>query len=522
MTSKNETSAAEVRDLLSKIAKDPNAIKKLTAQEAAEARRAIHPFGNMPTGEPTYVNMSVINFRKEYETQLMMTAMIGFIYRLAHEYEPEEIEEETARYHARMSKNQANAAKITTEHEKRCKQIKDNAQAVVLKFLNRHLRFNPDKHLRKAHTENAKDPERNQAVRNEAAVLLTGESIDAKLITQPEKMYRYLKEHLLATYSLARAAEESTDAIIKALASGLPAEDKQGILYKKRVELGVLTQDMAKISIPMQKAGTLNAWKISPPADVYHQFRRYYDNHYEELRGIVRDTYDEKPDIEYGVIMYDSHKTPEEAEVYRKQYADSFRASVYCVESNKINLLGPFKTNRERTNYYNQNTEVLSQMMKKAEEDHKLGADLASAKKLRFKKKNIEEMGPDAPGLAEYAKVANMVATMGAKPGMTMEEQKQYAELKEKERIIREDLEVPDDAIQMDVWRTVEKEDGSQQLERSIMYTQAEAPIHLLEGGPQGYQPGRGEGTLPESVLDASRQITVKSSSRAHEKSDAY
>ena len=92
---------------------------------------------------------------------------------------------------------------------------------------------------------------------------------------------------------------------------------------------------------------------------------------------------------------------------------------------------------------------------------------------------------------------------LGAKKVLSREEKdKLAAALAEKE-----DAEVPDDAIQVDMFFPTE-ENGQQVMKKTKFYTQAEAPLHLQEGSQyhEQYQPKRDE---EESLTEAYRKKTI-------------
>jgi hypothetical protein len=133
---------------------------------------------------------------------------------------------------------------------------------------------------------------------------------------------------------------------------------------------------MKKVAEPLASADTLHAWKVDPPVDVFHQFDRYLTNHYEQIREVVEALYDEKPDFEYAAIVYDSFKTPEAAREYKIAHEGEFRSEVLTLENSGVSLIGPFRENRQRVDFYNKHTEIMKRMMKQLESDHKLGKDL--------------------------------------------------------------------------------------------------------------------------------------------------
>lgn len=394
------------------------------------------------------------------------------------------------------------AEKLRKDHDEYVEKLKKTAQGIVKRFLARHFRFNPDHHLRTAHTENAKDPERvskDVALKKLAEASERAKTIDSKLSASPSKTYEYLRSNLLATYQSAVKATETLKATLSVLLDpAVSTDDKQGILLKKYRALSDICSDMKKIVEPIAAAETVEAWTVNPPVDVFHQFNRYVTNHYEQLREAVTALYDEKPDFEYAVIYYNSFKTPDAAREHRVQHENDFRTEVLTIENSGVTMLGPFKENRGRIDFYNKNTEIMKRMMDQIELDHKLGKDLMEKVVKKKKKQNIEESGPDAPRLAEYSRAVSTVQELGAKQILTKEEKEKLAAA----AAVKEDFEVPENAIQVDMFCPVEDKDGELKLQKTKFYTQAEAPLHLQEGSPYHtkYQPKRtdNEGSLEQ------------------------
>jgi hypothetical protein len=249
---------------------------------------------------------------------------------------------------------------------------------------------------------------------------------------------------MLTVYQTATQAVREIGSAIKTLNEpGDSAEDKTAILLKKYAELQYMINDLAPLVKPFTAAETLDAYRVNPPADVFYHLNRYVTNHYEELRDATRILYNEKPDIEYSIIYYDQFKSKEDADDYRVKHEADFKAEVITVGNNGVSLLGPFKENRDRVDFYNKNTEILKRMMEQMEQDHKLGKDLME-KQLKIKKaRNIMQEGPDAPGLAAYSKALTTIESLGAKKVLSKDEQQELVSAnKEKEM-----FEVPDDAI---------------------------------------------------------------------------
>jgi hypothetical protein len=378
--------------------------------------------------------------------------------------------------------------------------------------LNRNFKHNPDLHLRSAHTSNPADPEREplaDAIRARTKIAEAAPAIDEKLSSKPEAVYSYMRGMLLSTYQSVVELTSIVESLIRVDSDPtMDKLDRVGIFTKKYKTLLDMSVDMKKIAEPLAVAETLTAWKIDPPVDVFHQLNRYLTNHYEQLRDVVDALYDEKSDFEYSAILYDAFTSPEAAREYRIQHESEFKSEVLTIENSGITLIGPFKENRDRVDFYNKHTEIMKRMMEQIDSDHKLGKDLMEKQVKNQKRKNIAEMGPDAPGLAAYAKAANEIQDLGARKVLTKEETERLIAAQKAEREIREDFETPDDSIRVDVFFPQTTPDGQTTLAKTKFFSQAEAPLHLQENSVyrDQYQPKRADG---ETMDTAYRTKTI-------------
>ncbi|SIP85911.1 Putative MCP chaperone [Pacmanvirus A23] len=502
-------STEELRKLADKITENPDEVYELDPEKVIELRKYLNPLGNVITSKKSYANLSLINWHEKYLRRFHMTGLVGYLYRTVEEYEPEdELQREKARFETCL-KNVTDAAEIkrlTEEHNSRNKLIKSTVQSMIKKYLNRNFDYNPDNHLRGSHSENKADPERkprDEAIRDACMIAEKSARSESVLRTKQEQTYTYLREQLLTTYQTAVDTSATLKKIISVIIDPeVDLADKQSILFKKYKQLNDTVVDMRKFVEPIATADTLSAWTVDPPVDVFHQFDRYLTNHYEQLRDVVQALYNEKPDFEYAVIYYDSFKTPESAREYRIQHENEFRTEVITVENSAVTLLGPFKENRQRVDFYNKNTEVMKRMMEQLESDHKLGKDLMEKQVKAKKKKNIEEAGPDDPALNAYAKTMNVVRELGAKKVLTREDTDALAKAQAEAASIKQDYEVPEDSIQVDMFFPEQSEDGSTKLKKTKFFTQAEAPLHMQEGSQfnETYQPKRNDNESLDSA----------------------
>lgn len=501
----------ELKALADKIVNDPSAVYDMTPEEMVEVQKYLNPLGNIVSEEKSYINISLVNWTEKYMRRLLTTGLIGYVYRLQAEYEPEdEIEASRLKMEARLKQcsEPAEIAAIRAEHDRESKLLTKTARAMVKKFLDRNFNYNPDHHLRASQSENPADPERApraEAIRNACATAARAEGIEAKLESKPDATFKWMRSGILQSYQAAVEITTLTKRVLNTvLDPNLTADDKQGILLKRYKQMVELTKDMKKIADPLAAADTLLAWKIDPPADVFHQFDRYLTNHYEQIREVCAALYNEKPDIEYAVIFYKSFATEEAAAQHRNQHESNFRAEVLTIENSGVTLIGPFKENRDRVAFYNKNVEIVKRMMEQMETDHKLGKDLMVKGVKEKKKRNVVTDGPDSAGLRDYSRNMNNMASEGAKKILTREEEEALA----KEVQLREDQAVPDNAIQIDMFYPSTNADGEATLSKKKFYSQAEAPLHLQEGSEfhDNYQPVRADN---KSVTEAYETKTV-------------
>lgn len=264
-----------------------------------------------------------------------------------------------------------------------------------------------------------------------------------------------------------------------------------------------------------------------PPQDTFHRWSYFTEVNYEELRTATETLYNDKSDLDWALALWDEKRgSPEEVdkwfEEFCKKHQDTTPSAIKALEFNAWTLLGDFKENRSRVQFYNKNTEILKRILDRHAQDKKIGAELMRERVRQTKAKEIRELGPDAPGLAEYRR--GMVDTnpggtpsaLGAERVIPEEEMKRLEKargdikaakelefLETQEKIIadltevkklqpltreqhktleeaeanlaraKEMIRVPSDAVQVDVF-TVDAGKGT--IEKTHFYTKAEGP----------------------------------------------
>jgi hypothetical protein len=271
-----------------------------------------------------------------------------------------------------------------------------------------------------------------------------------------------------------------------------------------------------------QNNSVLEATKILPPRDVFYRWSYYNEVNFEELRSVTSSLYFDKPDLDLLFAAWDTiegppQKVDEEFNAYCQRHQSEFPAEIKNADFGGWTFIGDFKQNREKINFCNRNTEVLKRILDRHENDRQLGADLMKNRIRQRKAKNIAEDGPDAPGLAQYKSVhgislpgaekvishEEMLRLEKAKGSikaakeleflenlelqiqgyknieknreLTKEEQIELSTLYERLKMAHEMADVPDDAIQVDVF-TNDTKSGT--FTKSSFYTKSEELIN--------------------------------------------
>ena len=147
--------------------------------------------------------------------------------------------------------------------------------------------------------------------------------------------------------------------------------------------------------------------KTVPPQDTFHRWNYYAEVNYEELKTITEAIYPERSDLDWALGVWDTLEgTSEEIKAdfdkYCQRNQENFPSSIKCLELGGWSLLADFKENRKKIEFYNRHTEVLKRILDRHAEDKKLGAELMKNRIRQTKAKNISEDGPDNIGLNQY------------------------------------------------------------------------------------------------------------------------
>lgn len=484
-------------EIIKKLLSNASSRNELTKEEIEQLRKDINFYGVVPASKKEYANLSIINWRENYLRKLHVTAIIGYLFAVYSEYD----EYDTAELEA-LGMTRENAVLY-------CKKQTE-------KFIRRNFDYNPDKHIRTAYVDPKGDPDRSgklEKIRKEMNNFAdfsdensegkgtSRREIDMKDLAQQIgnvldeckvdgssemknrlfRLFGYFSEDIPFLYNGNTEIIQTCEKIITYLDAIKSGEYDTGDVLTFINKLIMKHQDRLKNIVnncgySAVLSGITGSAEWIPPINVFYHLERYINNNYEQLRQVVEALYCEKPDIEYSVQLYKTYRgetAKMDADADRSALEGELIVPVSTIENDAWVLLGPFKENRERIEFYNKNTELIKMMFEQAEKDEKLASELVKDRGMREKKKNIMEAGPDDPGLKNYEKALGTLETLGAKKILSKEEEEEFT----KARLTKEMAEVPADSIQSYVWRT----DENGNFVKDITYIKAEAPTYLEE-----------------------------------------
>jgi hypothetical protein len=465
--------AANAKDKVSEILSMLNEkdLSELDAETILNMRKELNPYGRTIQGSNQYINFSITLIQQEYWKKFMVTSLIAFLNRMCDEWHVpeglpvvpvEEYLQDPSKLDTPASIQEKGPQNVRDEFEFNRQWMQK--RIVVKAFLEEMFQFNPDEHTRSAYVPNRADKTR-KPIETAASLI----AINHLKKTDPK--FKKTEE----TYEQAQKALNPTRKVLKKVTKTIKGKDGK----EKKIVREVLVEEpnpdykqqnpneesktpYREVPAEVAMEAARDKWlsqtvrEIIPPHDVFGRFKLYYQSNYEELRQAVADLYCEKPEFELAINPYSCHNTADEAEEFKKKNSKDVIAEVFTVATGKWNFFDCFKEQREKTNYFNENTAVLEAMMAQLERDEKLGQDMLKKRVEKKKKQNVLEAGPDAETFKKW--------------------RAENAKIKELDKLNIGDKasdECPDDAVEVGVWK-VNPLKGT--VEHDKFYTKAEAP----------------------------------------------
>lgn len=440
-----------------------------------------------------------IPMSRDYQAKLITTANIAFLFRAVNEYlVPDDIPvvpvEEYLRDPTSCDPPDTEgkyeiAKEVLEDYELNKKNMEK--RVIIYEFLQHMYNFNPDRHTHSVYSPNVKDPDRKLVVTaaSERAVIAEFKaSVKDRSMKQSERdeleeRMKLIKEARAA----AKKAKPEEKTCVREVERVIKGKDGKDLIVKRKIrctqaefdaynalpvaerskvpaieaEKRVIPVDLDPLFyFKMQEKATKHAAgivrDIIPPSDVYFKFMNYFNNHYEQLIEATRDIYREKPDIDWAIFPHGVFANDEDFQKYRLENARKLKTEIYSVRAYKWSLLGPYKENRDRLQYYGNNMGVFEEMFKNKEAEARLAKDLL---KNRVKGKRAKMRAKHGAPDPAYKKEIGALGSLG-ELGLT-----DFGDDKD---------DSPDeDAIEVNV---TEIAAGGRKVTQTKFFTEAEAP----------------------------------------------
>jgi hypothetical protein len=410
-----------ISDIIKELETNPEKINEMTSEQVLEIEKHLSPYGATIYGPEKYTCISFTNLKEKYMQKLLTTALIGFLYQMSSEYTIEDEELTVLLNKADFMDEVENPDKNNTNHISNLEfQYYEELKKEYLE--NRETKVSEDSEEYKVLTEDEETE-----LRNKVNKKIEAEFSD-KQVFNNEKFLKK-KEELVNEQS----AEEQV--VINRFLNKL-------FKYNPNTHTtSVFNKDNEDPERQMNSTLKDNEFtQVIPPNDTYGRFNYYYDVNYEKLRQAVMYLYNDKPDTEVAINIYDSFDSVEECNEYIEKNQDNVICNLLNLTNYKWNLLGSFKQNRDRISFYNSNTKILENIMKQQEDDAKMGKVLLDARVRKKKVKNIKEYGKDHPSFLKYKQAnPNEITTIG-----------KQIEIDENKVTVTEEIEVSETGTKLD------------------------------------------------------------------------
>lgn len=495
---------------IEKIAKSDDPKLKQLREYILSSRSKDNVLGQtVESGEPNKTfGFQFVPMSRDYQAKLLTTAHIAFLFRAVNEYlVPDDIPVVTVEEFMRDPTacdppDTEGKYEISKEILEDYAENKKNMEkrVIIYEFLQHMYNFNPDRHTHSVYSPNIKDPERKlvvtaaaeRAVVSEFKAAVKDRSLKQSEREELEQRMKLIKEARVA----AKKAKPEEKTCIREVERVIIGRDGKELIVKRKIrctqaefdaynatpatshktgnELAVIESEKRVIPteldplfyFKMQEKAAKHAEgivrDIIPPSDVYFKFINYFNNHYEQLIAATRDVYREKPDLDWAIFPHGVFSNEEEFQKYRLENARKLKSEIYSVRAYKWSLLGPYKENRDRLQYYGQNMGVFEEMFKNKEAEARLAKDLL---KNRVKGKRAKMRAKHGVPDPNYKKEVTALGSLGDL-GLT-----DFGDDRD---------DSPDeDAIEVQV---TEIKDGGRKITQTKFFTEAEAPEQAPPG----------------------------------------
>lgn len=418
----------KIRELWEIIAKASPAekweiIKQLDDETIIKLKSIPNPYRKpVYNSSAVFANVSHINTQRNYERNLMMTAMVAFIYKMASEFKhvagalfPSELEGELGGEIARL-KRKYSILKPNAFYEKIAKStdkpidyaIWQRARERMFDLLKEDYQKEYDRVIERASYDKTEEAQIAAKLAEEKLTNFKNQiTISKENIKKTQKEYG-IREEQIATreiylddedileitalakkkFNILKTKEEHESDVQDMILSFLDYHFKYDpnnhiragyqpnydAVIRERIksnpELFKYTED-GKMIITDKFAEYL-----VPPIDTFASFKNYFDGNYEYLRQCTDDIYGEHNLFECGIMVYETFKTKDEAKKWTDKYRKDIMADVYTIKLMNWVFLDNFAENKKKIRGADDKMRLVDRIIEKNTEDEKIAQNL--------------------------------------------------------------------------------------------------------------------------------------------------
>ncbi len=361
-----------------------NKLSELTDEQINQLFKEAAPaYKSLGTASPDRkVLASVNNLREKYLKKLITTSMVGFLFQMKDEHTVEENE-------------------LTTPVDKE-KYMIDVPTCTLPPDFNKESLYNVE--LEKVYV--AKFPREHVETYKQMSDKLSEDDLITvginfkNVITELEKVERKLDT---AQYhdAIEAAIKEQSDSERVVINKFLENLFKYNADKHLKEGNNPIDDDPERVDVEELK-GTHVVYDNIPPNDTHVRFTKYYEINYEKMREATKNIYNVKPDFEHAMIVYDVVDSQEEVDAFIGKYGSQSKCDIISIDLNKWVLVGPFKENRERADFYNKHNNIIKALLEQQEADNMLGEDMMKKRVKSTKVKAEKVFGKDSPQFNNY------------------------------------------------------------------------------------------------------------------------
>ena len=386
-------------------------INQLSDEDLVELRYITNPY-RLPMYKSTakFLEFSFINSPKDYMANLMMTSMVGFIYKMASEfkyyngkdskYPSEQMGDFALQFNNKLK--EFNLHKVENHYKaiyKKTGKLEDKARYNRAKLVVMKKRLDADEKLR-SELEPQIEKQEKYVINFCNSNKIKYESVFPTEIPISADEIECIKQQVKKDMCVKKTKEEHESQIQDYILDFL--DEYFNYDPNNHIRCGYMPQYDEKLknanlkTINTQRGTEMLVTKdfekyLIPPLDTFHSFKNYYDTNYEYLRQCTNDIYG-KTDFDFAILAREVFSTETKAQDWERKYKNELDVSCYRIPFNEWIFLDPWEKNRDKITYDDEKTKLIKEILERKKEEEKLGKQLIGKKARKMQGKTSDKL----------------------------------------------------------------------------------------------------------------------------------